>query len=363
MKYELTGYGLNEILRCINSKKIKIFNLNFISKNKIVFEVEDKFQKKVNRIVANVNVNKSSPKIKLMKNFVVSNIGLVLGLFVGYLIAVFMSAFTWQIQVNGTKDLSVLEVEQLLLENGVKKGKINTKSAQQIEQILLENSNKIAQVSVVKLGSAIIINLSEKLVYEAQEYSPIRAKFAGVITEINITTGTNNVSVGDFVQTGDILVLPYNINQNGEKISVKPLAEIKAEFFVVEKAELSKTEIVLKPTGKKQIVYNYKLFNKKIFSGKNKNSFALFNCVVYNENVSRLVPLTRDIVIFEELKQVEIEHDFEQEKQALINKSITLANQNVPNSSTKKNQTTQLSFVGNKMFAITTITLNGVIHD
>ena len=100
-----------------------------------------------------------------------------------------------------------------------------------------------------------------------------------------------------------------------------------------------------------------------LFSGKNKNSFALFETVVYNENVSSLIPLTRDVVVYHELKQVEKTYNFDEEKENLKQKSVDLAYQNLPIYQEMLSEETDISIIDNKMFAITTLTITGVIHD
>lgn len=363
MKFNLNGFGINNILRTLHLKKVKIYNLKYLQNNCVEFEVEDKDVKKVRRQIANVNFNQTPRPIKNYKKYLIANIGLLLGVFIGIIVSIFMSNFTWQIIVYGTKDLTVNDILQVLENNGIKKGEINTETSEEIETILLNNYDRIAQVSVIREGTAIIINLSEKLVYKNTEFKPIYAKFSGVITNINITTGTINVKVGDYVNAGDVLVLPYNISKNGEKINVKPVAEISATMFVLGKVELNKTETVLERTGNISKEYKYKIFNKNLFSGKNKNSFALFETVVYNENVSRLIPLTRDVVVYHELTEVQINHNFEEERQQIAQKSVDLAYQNLPIYEEMLSEKTNISIMDNKMFAITTLTITGVIHD
>ena len=108
------------------------------------------------------------------------------------------------------------------------------------------------------------------------------------------------------------------------------MAEIKADIFIVAKCQLNSTEQVLVRTGNSSIEYHYKLFNFNIFSGKNKNSFALFETNVYNESVGRLLPFTREVVTYYELKYVAVEHNIEEEKQDLIEKSKQQAYENLP---------------------------------
>jgi len=360
MKIELNGYNIDNLLKTLHLKKITLFNLERTSHNRVSFEILDKDYKKTKRYIANFKVKETLSKFKQFPQIILNNIGVILGCFVGVLFGIFASNYTWQIQVYGTKDLSVDEIITVLSENGIKKGKVNHETSQEIEEILLNKYDKIAQVSVIREGTAIIINLSEKLVYEEDEFQPIIAKYSGIIKEINIITGTTNVKVGDYVNIGDVLVLPFNINSNGEKVSVNPLAEIKAEMFVVSKCEINKVETKLVRSGNAITTNNYKFKNKKIFSGKNKNSFALFETVMYNENISDILPLNREVIVHYELIEQEVVNNFEQEQQGLVEKSIEKAYEKLP-AGQIINENTETNILDEKMFAITTITVFGII--
>ncbi len=360
MKIELSGYNIDNLIKILYSKKITLLNIERSAYNKISFEILDKDHKKVKRYIANFKVKETLSKFKQIPQFLLNNLGVILGCFVGVLFGIFASNYTWQIQVYGTKELSKNDIILVLNEHGIRKGKINHQTSEEIEEILLNKYSRIAQVSVIREGTAIIINLSEKLVYVEGEFQPIKAKYSGIIKEINIITGTTNVKVGDYVNAGDILVLPFNINANGEKVGVMPLAEIKAEMFIIEKSEIKKTETKLVRTGRTATIYNYKFKNKKIFSSKNKNSFALFEMVVYNENVSDLLPLNRDKIVYFELTQIEVENDFEQEKENFVKENKEKAHLNLPVGEILS-ENTETSIYNDKMFAITTISIYGII--
>jgi sporulation protein YqfD len=362
MKIDLKGYNIDNLLSTLHKKKIKVFNLSRTGHNSVNFEILDGDYKKTKRYIANFQVKTALSKMKQFPKFLLGKLGVVLALFLTILFGLFASNYTWQIEIFGTKELSVKDIEQVLDENGVRVGKINLKSSDEIEDILLNRYDRIAQVSVIRHGTTIFINLSEKLVYEAQEFEPIVAKHNGIIKKVNIVTGTTNVKVGDFVNIGDLLVLPFNINSKGEKVDVKPMAEIVAEIFVVCKCEIKKTEQIVVRTGKTLTQYNYKFKNKNIFSSKLKNSFALFEVNVYNENISDVLPLNRDVVVYHELETKDVEVDFEKEKQNLIEKSVEQARQQLP-AGKELSEQTQTSIVDNKMFAITTIRILGLIND
>jgi len=362
MKYRLSGYNIDNLLKILYTKKVVLYNVERLSHNEVSFEINDKQAKKVKRYITNFKTTQNLTGFKRLPSFILANLGIVLGVFFGSIFYLFASQFTWQIKVYGTKELSEIQILDVLSDNNIKKGKINLSSKEEIEEILLKNYDRIAQVSVIKQGTAIIINLSEKLVYQESEHLPIRALNNGIITEINIITGTTNVKVGDYVNIGDILVLPFNLDANNNKISVEPIAEIKAEIYIVGKCEISKTEQVLVKTGKKQVEYKYKFFNLNLFSGKNKNSFALFESFVYNENVGNLLPFTRDVCTYYELAYTTKTNNFEECKQNLIDKSIRQAKENLVVGEILSEETIT-TIVEDKMYAITTIKVNGIIND
>ena len=313
MKFDLNGYDLDNLIKKLYLKKVTLYNIVKYSNEHISFEIDDKNEKKVKRYIANFKVKQSLNKFKRVPKLVATNVGILLGVFFGIIFSIFASNYIWQIRIYGTNELNNSDILEVLKDNGICVGKINRTTSEEIENILLHNYDRIAQVSVIKKGTAIIINLSEKLVYSEINYEPITAMFNGIVTDINIITGTSNVKIGDYVNIGDVLVLPFNINSNGEKVSVEPLAEIKGQIFIINKVKLNRIEYTLKRTGNSIKTYIYKLFDLKLFSGKSKNSFALFETVSYNENISRLIPFSRDVIVYYELATVETIHDFDVE--------------------------------------------------
>ena len=360
MKIELSGYNIDNLLKTLHFKKITLTNIERTAHNKISFQILDKDYRKVKRYIANFKVKETLNKFKQIPQFLLNNLGVILGCFVGILFGIFASNYTWQIKVYGTKELTYNDIVSVLSENGIRKGKINHQTVDEIEEILLNKYDRIAQVSVIKQGTSIIINLSEKLVYVENEFEPITAKYSGIVKSINIVTGTTNVKVGDYVNVGDVLVLPFNVGVDGKKVSVRPLAEIKAEIFVVNKCEFKRKQIILVRTGNTTTTYDYKFKNKKLFSSKNKNSFALFETVMYNENISDLLPLNRDVCVHYELTEKEVVNDFEKEKQNLINQSIDKTREILPIGEII-NEKTETTVFSDTMFAITTITVFGNI--
>ncbi len=362
MKFELVGYDLDNLLKKLYLKKVTLFNVERADINKLSFECSEKDSTKVKRYIKNYKTKKTPPFFKRIPKFLLLNLGVILGVFLGSIFFIFMSAFTFKITIYGTKELSETDIISVLKLNGVRAGKINLQTSEEIEYILLNNYDRIAQVSVIKQGTHIIINVSEKLVYNEENFSPITANFSGIVTKINIISGTNNVRVGDYVNKGDVLVLPFNIDSNGNKVSVKPLAEIQGKMYLTNTLKMSKTETVYKRTGVSQVVYDYQLFNLHLFYGRHKNSFALFDLVSYNENVTSLIPLKRMVLTYFELAPTEIIHDFDLEKQSLIDRTLAATQKMQPENTKKLSEKVTTTIIDDVMYACCTIELEGIIN-
>lgn len=360
MKIELTGYNLGELIKTLHRKKFTLTNLCQTDAMHLSFEIADSESKRINRFIANYKIKKSLTKIKLLPHLALANLGVIVGVFLCVIFAIFASNYVWQIRIYGNENISTQEIMSVLADNGIKKGKLNTKTNQQIEEILLNNYNRLAQVSVIRQGSAIIVNLSEKLVYNPQDYPPITAHYSGIITNINVLTGTVNVKVGDYVNAGDILVLPFNLDSAGNKIPVQPYAEIAAKMYIKAQVELPKITYALVRTGKSKKIYNYSLFSKQLFS-KNKNSFDFFEIEEYNTYISSLIPIKQTTLTYFELKRVEVEHNFETEKQQVIDKAYNEAVSKLPPNHTLIDEQSTTSIVDGTLYATTIITVDGII--
>ncbi len=361
MKYTLNGYNIDNLLKTLYLKKIVLFNV-VRTENTLSFEAKDSDDKKIKRYIKNFKINdKTNTKISL-KRFFVANISVLIALFFGVIFSIFASNYIWQIRIYGAENLNKSDIISVLKENGVSVGKLNTKSRDEITEILMNSYDRIAQASVIKKGTAIFINISEKLVYEETEFAPITAKFAGIVEKINLATGTLNVKVGDYVNIGDILILPFNVNQNGEKISVKPIAEISGQIYIKDSIILPKIEKVFVKSGKSNKMYDYKLWNFDLFSSKSKNSFAFFEIEMYNESISDLVPFSRDVCVYHELIETEVVHNLEEEKKDIMDRSKQNAYEKIPSGQDIIDERQDTTIINDCLHVVTTITCQGIIH-
>lgn len=320
MKYHIEGYNLDDFIRKAYKKNIAIFDVNKGDDKTLSFSAGDKDHKKLSKLIRNYHHKSNGTSFQRLGKILIRNIGVFIGLSIGLTFFLVSRNFIWNIEINGNKDLSSSEIMSVLDSKGIRVGGRNNKDNKYIEDVLINQYDMIAQASVIKRGTTIIINISEKLVYNETKYEPIIAKYSGIIKNIQLETGTLNVSVGDYVNAGDILVYPYNIDTSGNQISVIPNAKIEAEIYVTGVATASKTEKIIRYTGKKSKSYIYKIGNLELFAGKGRNSFDIFSLEVYNEFISNVLPLSRDVYVYSEQELVEITNDFADLSADLIKK-------------------------------------------
>ena len=201
--------------------------------------------------------------------------GILVGAILFFAILKLMSSYIWIIDVAGNYTVSDKEVisacESIGIREGIKKNSIYPKIER--EKLLLK-LDKVAWASLNIEGSRLTVNISErKETYENKVYSNLKATTDGIITKMDIVSGTSVVKVGQAVKKGDLLVsgivetadLTRFVNSKGTV-----LAETKLQIKIEEKYS-QKIKI---PTGKVKQKYVLEVFKLKFplyLSRENKN--------------------------------------------------------------------------------------------
>ncbi|MBQ3502323.1 MAG: sporulation protein YqfD, partial [Clostridia bacterium] len=274
---------------------------------------------------------------------------------------IFSTYFTWNIRVYGAEGELNAEVVSVLKQNNIAVGKRLPNNTSVIENILLEQLPNIAQVSCIKRGTTLIINISKKLVYTPESYEPIRAKFNGVVSNFSLVSGTMAVSLGDFVSKGDILVYPFILDKEGKQVSVNPIAEVRARAYVVGSSKLNATSTELARTGRTYTTSCMQLLNKKLFSKKLPKPFALYETNVYNQYISSVLPIVKTTITYYELDYVVVNYDIMAETARIEQESVDLAYKNLPSNSEIIDQQTTSLIVNDCLYSTTTLTISTII--
>lgn len=318
-------------IKALNKEKI----LNNLSKDFLLFNIKqtDRYiefdsnkedGEKIETILLKNNVKELSVKHKGFKlKTLLKMWGVIVGLILGLCAYCFQYFFIFKIEVWGCENLSDKEliffVENQL--NSKFRYFINTK---EIEIAVKNNFEKVSSVSIAIVGQSLIVSINEAVLPNEMEgeFSPIISQYDGLVTDINLVQGTCNVQVGDIVQKGDVLVYPYIYDADGEQMAVQPKAQIQADVWIKSEDVFYEYLIKEERTGRKIVCSEVSLFNLIIYSNTKENSFDNYESEVesYYLTKNNILPFIYAKYTFYETKTIEINRNFEEEKDEVIEK-------------------------------------------
>ena len=318
-------------IKALNKEKI----LNNLSKDFLLFNIKqtDRYiefdsnkedGEKIETILLKNNVKELSVKHKGFKlKTLLKMWGVIVGLILGLCAYCFQYFFIFKIEVWGCENLSDKEliffVENQL--NSKFRYFINTK---EIEIAVKNNFEKVSSVSIAIVGQSLIVSINEAVLPNEMEgeFSPIISQYDGLVTDINLVQGTCNVQVGDIVQKGDVLVYPYIYDADGEQMAVQPKAQIQADVWIKSEDVFYEYLIKEERTGRKIVCSEVSLFNLIIYSNTKENSFDNYESEVesYYLTKNNILPFIYKKYTFYETKTIEINRNFEEEKDEVIEK-------------------------------------------
>lgn len=198
-------------------------------------------------------------------------------------------------------------ITKKLSDNGIKKGmKKSEVSIGEIQKIILENCGDLAGCSVIQKGGELVIHIFPEI-KNNNDSSDIISKFDAVVSRVDLHVGKLNVSVGDIVRTGDVLV----INDDGAKADVFGKVYCTATIIYDENQE-----VAIK-TGKSVVdkVYRindlilFKHVKNKVFSKYLTKKCSFYICenyflpIICEEVLYEEVEIEKKIIPFEDVKE------------------------------------------------------------
>lgn len=361
IRLKVIGYNLDQLINKLQNSNIVCYNITRNENKVMFFSIRIKDYKKVKPMLKNYEYHIKYLGVANFKTWLIKNLAIILVIPFAFGLMTFSTQFTWSIKIYGGEGELEKEVVEILKDNDIAVGKFLPKDSQKIEQILLRQLPNIAQVSCIRRGTTLIVNLSKKLVYTPNIFEPIRAKFNGVVTNFSLISGTMAVNVGEFVEVGDILVYPFTLNKEGEQVSVNPIAEVRAKAYVVGTAKLNATGTELARTGRKCTISSIKLLNKNLFSKKLPKPFDIYETSVYNEYISSVLPIMKTTITYYELTQVVVNYDLDAEQPKLEDESKRMAYNNLPSNSDILDEQTSSLIIQDCLYSTTTLTISTII--
>ena len=317
--------GLNQE-RAINniSKTVNIYNFKRYDKSLSEFEIDLKDSKKIKKLLENEGLAllsiKNSGLAYIFKE-ILGRLGIIIGLIFVLFFYIIQYGFVLKIEVWGGESHEQAEVRKFVQENMTSHFKSNI-STEELEIKVRNNFDYVSSVSIAIIGQSLIVNLNPTILPDEMEgeFKPIVSEYNGLITKINLIQGTLNCKVGDIVQEGDILVLPYTIDSDGNMYEVQPRAEIYADVWISSTVSHYDYKIVQSRTGKTITTSQVLLGGLVIYDNSPSVSFADYECETSTKILTKnlILPLYLKKTIYYEIAIEEIYQPFDEVKDTII---------------------------------------------
>lgn len=324
VKVEIEGFFIQRFINLCISKGIILDNTKHLNRSKIITNINKNDFKDVCKIAKQTNARVKITKKgglpfsihKYRKRKIFLGLLCVIGI-LGFTI----TRFIWNIEINGTQKINSAEIEQVLKDNGIEIGKLISKIETEslINKIRLERAD-IAWVGAQVKGTNFILNIVEaeekpEIIDENQKNNIISNK-KGIISRINVQSGTARVTVDEEVDEGTLLVEGVMEGKYTGIRYVNSQADVYAKitYSKSETRKLIEQESYL--TGNEQNVYKVNLNNFKINLNKGVSNFENYD-TIYSKKKIRLfsnyyLPIELEKTTYRETKKEEKTYSVEE---------------------------------------------------
>lgn len=320
--------GLNQERSFNNiSKTVSIYNIKKEDDGTSQFEVDYKDAKKTKKFLEQqgfqiLSVTNHGILFKFKNLF--TRYGIVAGLIFCLLFYLLQYNFILQVKVLGQPSEIQSLIKEYVVDNLNSNFKYNI-DTKEIENSIKAEFDQVSSVSVAIYGQTLLINYNPSTIPEEMrgEFDPIVSEYDGMITDIELVSGTLNVKVGDIVQKGDVLVYPYIIDTDGETRQVTPSAKITANVWFSETITHYDYRLETKRTGKKIVSSFVKLGDLVIYSHDRENNFQEYEVESYSQPLTKnlLLPFTLEKIVYYQTQTDEIIEPFEEVQEEVIEKA------------------------------------------
>lgn len=268
--------NIDRVLNNIYKLKIDIFSLKKVSRKELIIKIYRKDLEKINKlsILNEINIVDYSgkSKVKEMLNF---NKTLILSIFVGFVILIFLSNIIFNIEViHSSSDIKKLIYSELE-KNGIKKYQFK-KSFRKLEKIknnILEtNKTRLEWIEIERIGTKYVIRAEERKLIDYNmdnTYQDIVSTKDAVVKKVIASNGVVIKKINDYVKKGEIIISGSIYLNESLKGMVKADGVVYGEVWYNLSIEYPVVNVVTNETGKKSKVFSLNYLNEEFSIGKN----------------------------------------------------------------------------------------------
>lgn len=257
---------------------------------------------------------------------------LVLGIVVFFLVIFILSKFIWRVEINVEGPISPYEIRQELYNLGIKPGKYKGQiEVKELEKGLLNANSNILWVRARIEGSTLKVDMEEKVnppeIREELPMGNLLAVREGEVKRIYAFSGRGKVQVGDYVNSGDVVIEGLDGKPEAEYV-VPPVGVVIANTFYEKSMKVQIMGKKEERTGNKDSDIYMSINGKKIYLKKAIKGFEkydkieedgkIFNKVVYYEKKEKEVDVNKEQLIEEATKKLEISMQKDLTRDAII---------------------------------------------
>lgn len=234
---------------------------------------------------------------------------MMIGLILGLVIVFFAAQFVYKVEIDGNNRYNGV-IERVLIDSGVSgvvyKGKLDTDALElRIIECIPEVTNATVYIDGMVLKVSTVTNETPSVPVGAD--ARVLSAYQAIVTRIYVSSGTANVSVGDSVKKGDILIEGH-INTNKEDyqepsdakyVPVEAKGEVFGKVYYHKRIVLSDNAVISEYTGNTEIRRDLYLGNMLI--GKaHKKPFENYSSGVSYEMIGFIIPLRVATTVYRE---------------------------------------------------------------
>ena len=328
----IEGYYIERFINICNTKRILLWNLKRDDAITLHASIDIRNFKRLRNLCkktkcrARIVRKKGFPfkikKYKKRKIFLIALIILLFSLFC-------LTKFIWNIEVEGTQNISKEEIKGIAENEGLAIGKLKNSIdiKQVINKIRLERDD-IAWIGIDIEGTNAIIKVVEAdkkpEIINEEDYCNIVADKDAIITKVTARNGTTMVKDGDVVKKGDILIAGWLEGKYTGKQYVHSQGEIQAKVWykVTEKVNLK--EIKKVETNNMENRYSLKINNFQINLNKSIPKFEKYDTIETSKKLKLFsnfyLPIELITYSYVEYQEENIVHSIEEAKSIAVDR-------------------------------------------
>lgn len=326
---EVTAAGLSpeKLLNLAAKNHISLSNVKRLSYTQLSFRIGPADYNRLKKLLPEgrykLNVG-SSRGLSLMLYAFRARYCLIAGIILCVILAFAASSRVWFVKVRGCERVSAESVIQFLESYGLKAGaSLSGEELDKMEKLLIKDIPEISWAGISRRGVNIYAYIKENS--ELPESTPINepadviALKDGVIEKVTVLQGRAEVTQGQTVRAGDVLISGQLIYQELPYQYVYALGDVQARIWYSGEKKISLVQSELVRTGNTAVVRTMSVFGQNI-PLEGENPFAQYEVETKEQDVMNLgIPVTIITQTYYEIQ--EREYSITQEQALEMGKS------------------------------------------